>query len=343
MRKLLNTLYVTSEDAYLSRDGENIVVKVEGEERFRIPVHNVESVVCFGYQGASPSLMALCAERHIGLCFISPQGRFLARVQGPVSGNVLLRRTQYRWADSSEQSLRVSRLMIAAKLANSRAVLQRAARDYPDSPGAALLEQAAIKLKAKQKQALEAASAETLRGLEGDSAQAYFDCFPHLLTAQQEHFAMQGRSRRPPLDPVNALLSLSYALLAHECRSALESVGLDPCVGFLHTDRPGRPSLALDLMEEMRAYLADRFVLTLINRRQVGISDFEVMDTGAVMLKDKPRKELLAAWQKRKQEEITHPYLQEKISLGLLPYTQALLLARCLRGDLEQYPVFLVK
>ena len=343
MRKLLNTLYVTTPGSYLSKDGENIVIKVENHERFRIPVHNIEGIICFGFLGASPSFMAMCAERNIGLSFLTENGYFLGRVSGPVSGNVLLRRKQYRLADDPLFSSEISRIFVAGKILNCRTVLQRALRDHPNETSSALLETAINTLSVKQKQALKCTDNSVLRGIEGEAAYTYFGVFDHLIIAQKGAFYFRGRNRRPPMDNVNALLSFVYTILAHEVRSALESVGIDPCVGFLHTDRPGRQSLALDMMEEFRPYLADRLVLTLINRKQIDGKGFISREAAGIIMNDETRKELLTAWQKRKQEEIMHPFLQVMVPVGLLPYCQALLLARYLRGDLDSYPVFLNK
>ena len=343
MRKLLNTLYVTTPGAYLSKDGENIVIKVENQERFRIPVHNIEGSICFGFLGASPALMALCAERNIALSFLSENGYFLGRVTGAVSGNVLLRRKQYRLADDPKFSSEISRIFIAGKIANCKTVLQRALRDHADEASSSVIESAINTLGVKQKQALKCIDNSVLRGIEGEAAYNYFGVFDHLIIAQKEDFYFKGRNRRPPMDNVNSLLSFVYTLLTHEVRSALESVGIDPCVGFLHTDRPGRQSLALDMMEEFRPYLADRLVLTLINRKQVDAKGFVSREAGGIIMDDDTKKVLLTAWQKRKQEEIMHPFLQVMVPIGLLPYCQALLLARFIRGDIDSYPVFINK
>jgi CRISPR-associated protein Cas1 len=343
MRKLLNTLFVTSPDAYLSRDGENVVVKIENKERFRIPVHNIEGIVSVGFMGASPSLMALCTERNVAMSFVSQGGKFLGRVTGAVSGNVLLRRKQYRIADDEEVSLSLAKLFVAGKVANSRSVLQRAIRDHSNVVNTDILEKAITTLANKQKQLLRAKSANELRGYEGESAMTYFSVFDQLILHQKSDFIMEGRNRRPPLDNVNAMLSYVYILLMHEVRAALETVGLDPCVGFFHVDRPGRQSLALDMMEEFRPFLADRLVLSLINRKQVAKSGFVKQPAGGIIMDDSTRKEVITAWQKRKQEEIIHPYIEEKIPIGLLPYCQALLMARYLRGDIDNYPVFIYR
>jgi CRISP-associated protein Cas1 len=343
MRKLLNTLYVTSPGSYLARDGENIVIRVGEEERFRVPVHNIEGIVSFGHTGASPALIGLCAERNVSVSFLTEHGRFWGSISGPVRGNVLLRRKQYRWADDPAKSLCIAQLCIAGKIANCRSVLQRAVRDHGNDGNTSDLNQTIKLLDIRQKQALKASNAETLRGIEGDSANAYFGVFNHLIVNQKSDFEMNGRNRRPPRDNVNAMLSFVYTLLAHELQSALETVGLDPYVGFLHTDRPGRASLALDMMEEFRPYLADRLVLSLINRKQVNAKGFVQRNESGVLMDDDTRKELLTGWQKRKQEDIQHPFLQESIPVGLLPYTQALLMARFIRGDIEAYPVFVMK
>ncbi len=343
MRKLLNTLYVTSPDSYLSRDGENVVVIIGNTEKFRIPIHNIESIVTFGYCGASPALLGLCAERNVSVSFLTEHGRFWGRLSGPVRGNVLLRRKQYRMADNESVALEISKICISGKIANCRNVLQRVIRDHPESVNVVSLSDAAEILNERQKQVLKAENLEKLRGIEGDAANTYFGVFNYLVTSQKEDFVLNGRTRRPPKDKVNALLSFVYSLLANEIQSALEATGLDPYVGFLHTDRPGRPGLALDLMEEFRPYLGDRLVLTLINRKQVTARGFEDMNESGVIMNDETRKEVISAWQKRKQEEIQHPFLQEKIPVGLLPYAQALLFSRFIRGDIDKYPVFLMK
>lgn len=338
MRHLLNTLYVTTQHSYLSREGDTAVVKCEDEVRLRVPIHTLDGVVCFGHVSCSPSLMGLCAERKIGLSFLTEHGKFLARVQGPVQGNVLLRRAQYRIADHDEGRCRIAANIVAAKIANCRTVLLRAGRERLE--GGAEIECAARKLAAALAGIDRAQDLDQLRGVEGEAAQIYFSAFDHLITAGKDDFFFRARSRRPPLDNVNALLSFLYTLLAHDCVGALETVGLDPAVGYLHADRPGRPGLALDLMEEFRPFLADRLALSLINRRQVDGLGFRKAESGAVLMDDPTRKEVLVAWQKRKQEEIQHPFLGERVALGLLPYVQALLLARHLRGDLDAYPPF---
>lgn len=337
MRQHLNTLFVTREGAWLAKDGAAVDVRQEGASLLRVPLHNLDGIVALGWDiGASAQLMAACAEANVTLSFCTPNGRFLAAVRGFTPGNVLLRRAQYRTSDDPAASAGIAQVMVAAKLANCRAVLQRAARDHgPDED----LDIACRLLARSAESALRASTLDSLRGIEGDAAGAYFAAFPKLIKV--EGFSFAGRIRRPPTDPVNALLSFLYSLLAHDCRSALESVGLDAAVGFLHRDRPGRPSLALDLMEEFRPVLADRTVLTVINRRQLTSADFRMRETGAIELSDDARRLVLTTWQERKRDEITHPYLDEKTTIGLLPFLQARLLSRHLRGDLDAYPAFL--
>jgi len=343
MRKLLNTLYVTTPESYLSKDGQNVVVSVKSEEKFRIPIHNIEGIVCFGYMGASPGLIGLCAENNVGLTFATESGWFLGRFTGKVNGNVLLRRKQFRMADSDSDSLSIAQMVIAGKLANSRNVLQRAMRDHQVNINKVAFEESVSVINNKLSSIQRANNLDELRGYEGEGALAYFSVFDQMILHQKEHFFFHERSRRPPLDNVNAMLSFVYTLLMHEVTTALETVGLDPCVGFLHRDRPGRSSLALDIMEEFRPYLADRLVLSLINRKQVSSGGFIHPDTSGVTMTDETRKEIISAWQKRKQETIIHPFLNEEIQLGLLPYVQALIFARFLRGDLDNYPVFIMK
>lgn len=340
MRKLLNTLYVTTPEAYLSKDGMNVVVSVKQEEIFRIPIINIEGIVTFGYMGASPGLMKLCSDNGVSLTFLSPQGRFIARVQGPTKGNVLLRKEQYRLADNESFALHLSKLFIAGKIQNYRNILRRFERDYGTNDD---ITSAIQKLEIRKHDLQKAQDSNQLRGLEGDAASVYFDTFPHLIINQKSDFPFSGRNRRPPKDATNAMLSFAYSLIANDVSAALETVGLDPYVGFLHTLRPGRTSLALDLMEELRAYLGDRLVLSLINRRQINAHDFIYQADDEVVMTESCRKILLTAWQTRKKETITHPYLNEKIPIGLLPFVQATLLARFLRGDLDDYPVFLIR
>lgn len=341
MKHLLNTLYVTTQGAYLSKDGETVLVRVEKETKLRVPIHTLSGIVCFGQVSCSPPLMGFCAEKNVGLSYLTEHGAFLARVQGPVNGNVLLRREQYRRADLPEQSAGLARTVVQAKLANCRTVLLRAVREYGENPQ---ITEATGRL-ARNIQVLDngngaAASVDAVRGIEGDGARNYFQVFDHLITTAKEHFFFRERSRRPPLDNVNALLSFLYTLLVHDIVGALEAVGLDPAVGFLHRDRPGRPGLALDLMEELRPVLADRLALSLINRRQIHEDGFEKSEAGGVVMDAPTRKDVLLAWQKRKQEEIQHPFIGERVPFGLVPHCQALLLARHLRGDLDAYPAF---
>ena len=343
MKQLLNTLFITSEDLYLSLDGENVVASRGKEEAGRFPLHTLQNIVVFSYAGASPALMGACARRQIGLAFCTPRGRFLARVCGESAGNVLLRRTQYRVADDPAQCCRISRSMIFGKLYNARWSIERTRRDHGLRVDEEQLSAASGQLYELLPQVKEAPDPETLRGLEGVGASAYFRVFDQMILGDKEAFFFHGRNRRPPLDPVNAMLSFAYSLLAHDCASALESVGLDSYVGFLHRDRPGRTSLALDLMEELRPCMADRFVLTLINTRAAKPGDFKQTESGAVLMTDDGRRGFLKAWQEKKRETLTHPYLGEKLPWGMIPYVQALLLARYLRGDLDDYPPFLWK
>ncbi|MFZ3373531.1 MAG: type I-C CRISPR-associated endonuclease Cas1c [Desulfitobacteriaceae bacterium] len=343
MRKLLNTLYVTMPNAYLACDGENVLIKIENEIKFRLPVHNLEGIVCFGFAGASPGLMHLCCERGVLLSFFTEYGKFMGRITGKISGNILLRRNQYRWTENDLISVRLAKRFITAKIINSRAVLHRAVRDHPNAVDNKLLISIMKSMADMARQLDKAEDLNVIRGFEGQAASLYFSGFNQLILNQKDDFCMTGRNRRPPLDRINALLSFLYTLLTHEVVAALESIGLDPQAGFLHRDRPGRPSLALDVMEELRPHFADRLAVTLINRNQIDSNGFVIKENGAVVMDDKTRKEVLIAWQKRKQEEIMHPYLEEKVSLGLVPYIQAMLLARHIRGDLEDYPPFFWK
>ena len=343
MKKHLNTLFVTTQGAYLAKEGETIVVKVEKEIRLRLPVHTIGGIVCFGNVSCSPFLMGFCAGNGVGISFLTERGRFLARVQGPVSGNVLLRREQYRRADDPKATAGIARAVLTGKIANSRTVLQRALRDHGDKVAADQLGLAVKRLTNYLDMLDQDLPLDALRGCEGDAAHIYFSVFDHLIVAQKEAFFFHERNRRPPLDNVNALLSFIYTLLVHDIRSALEAVGLDPAVGFLHRDRPGRPGLALDLMEEFRPFLADRLTLSLINLRQVQAKGFEKSDSGAVLMTDATRKTVLVAYQERKQEEILHPFIDEKVTIGTLFHIQALLMARYLRGDIDGYPPFIWK
>lgn len=343
MKQLLNTLYVTLPDSYLSLDGETVVVLSGDKAVGQIPLHNLENIVCFGYRGASPALMGACAQRNIGLCFLTPHGRFLARIAGPVSGNVLLRNAQYQWAADPAASLRIARMFLLGKIYNGRWCLERAKRDHPMRVDVKQLDSSIAQMRGSMDRIMGAISKEELMGEEGIAAKAYFASFHQLILKNEQDFHFDGRNRRPPLDPVNAMLSFAYTLLGNEIAGALEAVGLDPAVGFLHTLRPGRASLALDLLEELRAPLADRFVLSQINLGAVTGSDFAQKENGAFYLKDDARRKFLAAWQKRKQETLVHPYLKEKIPWGMAAYAQAMLLARHIRGDLDTYPPFLWK
>ena len=343
MRKLLNTLYVTSPNTYLSLDGENIVVLKDEEELLRMPLHNLEGIVAFGYTGASPALMGACAKRNIALSFVKQSGNFLARTVGEVRGNVTLRKTQYRLSDSTVESNKIARNFIVGKIYNARWVVERATRDYAVRLDVDKLKGVSKSLANSLKLVEQSEDLEQLRGYEGEAASQYFSVFDDLILQQKEHFYFYSRNKRPPLDNVNAMLSFIYTLLAHDAAAALETVGLDPYVGFLHRDRPGRISLALDMMEELRAVYADRFVISLINKREVNTNGFTQKENGAVIMDDDTRKTILKAWQSKKLEIITHPFLQEKISWGLIPYAQAMLLARFIRGDLDGYPPFMWK
>jgi CRISP-associated protein Cas1 len=308
-----------------------------------VPIHTLSSIVCFGNVSCSPFLMGLCGESGVALAFLTENGRFLARVQGPVSGNVLLRREQYRWADQAERAAGVARAVVMGKIANCRTVVLRAIRDNSGCAGAAEMEQATRRLGRLLETVAGTVGLDQIRGHEGDAANVYFGVFDHLITVSKDDFFFRGRSRRPPLDNMNALLSFLYTLLVHDATAALEAVGLDPAVGYLHRDRPGRPSLGLDLVEELRPVVADRLALSLVNRRQVQASGFRKTEGGGVVMDDATRKEVLVAYQKRKQEEIMHPFLQERVSFGLTPHVQSMLLARFVRSDLDGYPSFLWK
>jgi CRISPR-associated protein Cas1 len=341
MRQHLNTLFVTTQGAYVGRDGDALEVRVEREVRLRVPTINLGGLVCFGRVSASPAAMALCAESGIAVSFLTERGRFLARVTGFTPGNVLLRRQQYRSADDPDRSTAIARDIVAAKLANARTVLLRAIRDHPDTPGRPALETAAARLAGDAARVRGARSVDQARGIEGDGAATYFGAFDYLLTPPHDGFAFTTRSRRPPLDPINALLSFLYAMLGHDVRSACEASGLDAEVGFLHRDRPGRAGLGLDLMEELRPVIADRLAISLVNRRQVHADGFRASEAGGVEMDDTTRKAVLVAYQERKQETLTHPFLGEKTTLGLVAHIQARLMARHLRGDLDAYPPFI--
>ncbi len=340
---MLNTLFVTTQGAYLAREGETVLVRSDEKVRLRVPVHTLDGIICFGNVGCSPFLMGLCGDRGVHVSFLTERGRFLARVQGNVSGNVLLRRTQYRYADDPEKCVTIARAIVAAKIANCRTIVLRAARERKEGSCVVNLEREADSLTRILAKVSRASDLEDIRGREGEAARSYFSIFDHMIVSLKGDFYFKERTRRPPLDRMNSLLSFVYALLRHDITSALEAVGIDPQVGFLHRDRPGREGLSLDLMEEFRPYLADRIALTLVNRKQLSPRGFKRSESGAVSMNDKTRKDVLVAYQKRKQEKITHPFLGEKIPIGLLPHTQAMLFARYLRGDLDAYPPFFMK
>lgn len=343
MRKLLNTLYVMTDSCYLTLDGENIVIQNGEKTLARFPLHTLENIICFTYKGATPALMGACAERKIGMSFFSPRGAFLARVAGKEYGNVLLRKEQYRISDDDTRSVAYARNMIVGKVYNSRWSIERTLRDHAYRVDAEKLKQISNILYETLPKLDSATGLDELRGIEGKAAEQYFSVLNDMILNQKEEFAFTRRNRRPPLDNINAVLSFAYTVLAGDCANALSSVGLDPYVGFMHGDRPGRASLALDLMEELRPVLADRFILTLINTKAIQAAHFERQKDNAVLLSDDGRKVFFNAWQNHKKETITHPYLKEKIEWGLVPYVQALLLARTIRGDIEEYPPFLWK
>ncbi|WP_434509741.1 type I-C CRISPR-associated endonuclease Cas1c [Desulfitobacterium sp. AusDCA] len=343
MRKMLNTLYVTSPNTYLSLDGENIVILKDDVEALRVPLHNLEGIIAFGYTGASPALMGACAKRNIALSFMKSSGKFLGRVVGEIRGNVTLRKAQYRLSDDAAASHKIAQSFILGKIYNARWVIERATRDHGARLDVDKLKGVSQTLANSLKLVEESQDLEQLRGVEGEAAAQYFRVLDDLILQQKEDFYFNSRNKRPPLDNVNAMLSFVYTLLAHDAAAALETVGLDPYVGFLHRDRPGRVSLALDLMEELRAVYADRFVISLINKKEINAAGFTQMENGAVTMDDETRRNILKAWQSKKQEEIRHPFLQEKIEWGLVPYAQAMLLARFIRGDLDGYPAFMWK
>lgn len=343
MRHLLNTLFVTSEDIYLSVENENIVAQREGLIIQRIPLLNLENIFYFGYKGASPALLGACAKRNIGFCFLSPYGRFLARVCGRSHGNVLLRKAQYRLSEQEPEKCKIARYMLTGKICNARTTLMRTLRDHPLSVNQDQFTQTVAMLRTSIRELPKATTLDELRGIEGNAAHLYFSIFDEMILVDKKSFYMKERNKRPPLDRLNALLSFAYTLLAHDCASALETVGLDSYVGFLHSDRPGRESLALDLMEELRSLFADRFIISLINNRVISAKMFNKTESGAVWLNDEGRKLLLKQWQERKREVIMHPFIQEKIPWGLVPYVQSLLLAKYIRNDLDGYPAFIGK
>lgn len=339
MKTHLNTLFVTTEGSYLSKEGEAVVVRKDGGKALRVPIHMLVSIVCFGHVKFSPYLMALCGERGVAVTFMTPNGRFLGKVQGFTTGNILLRKDHFRLSEDRQRTLELARIFVQAKIHNCRVLILRAARDHGDSSG--ILKAMAAALAGSLRRAGHIQDLNQLRGIEGEAARNYFRSFRGLVTNPEPLFRIDGRTRRPPKDPVNALLSFVYSLLSADFRSACEQVGLDPQVGFLHADRPGRPGLALDLMEEFRPVLADRVVLSLLNRQQVRPGGFRFEAGGAVTMTDDTRKVVLSQYQKRKAEELEHPFLGEKVTLGLVPLLQARLLARTIRGDLDAYPAFI--
>jgi CRISPR-associated protein Cas1 len=343
MKQLLNTIYVSDPDIYLALKGKNINLLKDQHSMARIPLHNIQAICTFGHQGASPALMAECMNQNISLTFFTSTGRFRGRLTGESNGNVTLRKKQYRTSDSEERSVNIARHMIVGKIFNCEQLLKRTLRDHGLRVDSERIQQAIDKLKESRNSALKCTDLEELRGIEGNAASVYFNVFNEGILQNKEEFRFIERNRRPPLDRVNALLSFAYSLLASEVAAALEGVGLDSYVGFLHRDRPGRTSLALDLMEEMRPLIADRFVMKIINKKQIHASDFLIKENRAVILTDDARRNFLQLWQQNKEQAITHPYLKEKISWGLIPHAQALLLARFLRGDLDAYPPILIR
>lgn len=343
MKRLLNTLFVTQPNVYLSLDGDNVVLLKEEEKLGRLPLHNLESIVSFGYTGASPGLMGYCAKNNISIVFLKQSGQFLARVIGESRGNVILRKEQYRRSDNNISSCYIAKNFILAKVYNQKWMIERMTRDYPMRIELKKFKEVSNDLTDLMNDIRISEDLDSLRGLEGQAALRYNSLFDQMILQQKEIFYFHSRNRRPPLDNVNALLSFAYTLLANDVTSACESVGLDAYVGFLHRDRPGRASLALDLMEELRGVYAERFVLSMINKKMVTDTDFLRKENGAVLLTDESRKKFIKAWQTKKQEKITHPFLNEKISWGLVPFSQAMLFARYLRGDLEEYPPFFWK
>ncbi len=343
MKKCLNTLFVTTQGAYLSKEGNSVIVSVKRETKLRVPIIGLGSIVCFGNVLCSPFLLGFCCENDVTISFMSERGRFLARVDGPISGNVLLRREQYRKADDPGKSAEIARSIVVGKVANCRKVIQRAIRDHGDKYDGKKLNQMAARIGQHIRKLRQQLALDEIRGIEGDASRSYFSVFDSLITSQKEDFKFRFRNRRPPKDNTNCLLSFIYTILLHDVRSALETVGLDPQVGFLHSDRPGRPSLALDMMEEFRAPFADRLALSLINRQQVRKEGFIQSRAGGIRMTDETRKTLLIAYQKRKQDTIAHPFLGEQMQIGLLFHIQALLLARFMRGDIDGYPPFIWK
>ncbi len=344
MKKLFSNLYITTQETYVSKERENIVVSLHGKEVFRAPIHLINSIVCFGNIMCSPFVLGLCAENNISVSFFTEYGKFIAKVQSPVSGNVLLRKQQYKYSDDEKFCLETAKSILIGKLNNSRTVINRALRDHEDKMSSPdKVKQISESLQRALNNILSAENLDVLRGMEGDAANSYFSVFNDLILNNKETFFMNERTRRPPQDNVNCLLSFVYTLLAHDVSSALEGVGLDPQVGFFHKDRPGRPSLALDLMEEFRSVIADRLVLTLINLSQLDDKGFTKSQSGGVIMADENRKIVLGAYKNRKEEEIFHPFFKENIQIGILFHAQALLFARYIRGDIDAYPPFIWK
>ncbi|MFA6662570.1 MAG: type I-C CRISPR-associated endonuclease Cas1c [Bacilli bacterium] len=342
MKQLLNTLYVTHSDSYISKDGNNLLISIDGKEVGRVPVHNIQQIVCFGYSGVSPYAMRLCIENNVTISFMTSNGKFLASVYGETKGNVLLRREQYRIADDLDSSLRISRHMITGKILNSLGLLKKGKNNHKDKIDVNVVNRTITKLNELITEIDSVSDMDALRGLEGEAAKAYFNAFDSMILQNKTDFFFRCRNRRPPRDRTNAILSFLYSMLANDVKSALESIGLDSYVGFLHTDRPGRPSLALDVMEEMRP-LADRLTLNLINLRIVQPEGFIEKENGAIIMNDDTRKIVIDAWQSRKTEIVYHPYLKEKLSVGLIPFVQAMLLSRHIRGEINGYPPFILK
>lgn len=337
MEVQLNTLYVVTRAATLRRDHLTIRVVVERETRLVVPIHQLESVAVFGGVHVTPGVMAMCAERGVAVCFLSESGRLLCRVDAPASGNVLVRREQYRRADLPERRAELARNVVAGKVHNARNLLLRAGRESDRPEDQAALSAAAVRLGDALPALAGAADVDSIRGHEGDAARVYFEAFPAMVRQNRDAFRLNGRTRRPPLDAMNALLSFLYGLLLADCTAAAAAAGLDPSVGFLHTDRPGRPGFALDLMEEFRPLVADRLALALVNRQQVKPAGFVTREGGAVQMTEATLRAVVAAYQQRKREEVTHPLLEQKAPVGRLPFLQARILARWLRGDLPAY------
>ena len=343
MKRLLNTLYVMTQGAYLKKEGETITVLVEHQVRLRVPVITIHAVVLFGDIMVTPSLLGFCAKKGISISWLNVYGRFMGRLVGPTQGNVLLRREQYRISEDKNRAVLVARNTVTAKIANCRTILQRALRDHPDKINGETMSSIIGTLKIAMDKASSETDLEKLRGIEGDASRVYFSVFNDLIVSQKADFSFSNRNRRPPMDRVNALLSFCYTLLYHDIRSALETTGLDPAVGFLHRDRPGRMSLALDIMEEFRPFFVDRLVLSLINLKQIDEKDFSITGVGSVRFTDAGMKKVVAEYQKKKQNILTHPYLGEEMCIGILFNVQALLLARYIRGDIDGYPAFFWK